>query len=212
MLCYSNIQITFREKTYVRDLSLTVGERDLVLLSGRSGCGKSTLLNLALGFVRPAGGTVSFRGRPLDQKTVWQARTQIAYVNQDTQIGSGTVRTLIEQYFGFRNNRHRQLTPPQLNETCALFSLDPAVVLDQAVSELSGGERQRVALVIAWLLGRNIFFLDEPTAALDGDLKETVARAFAGRQDTTTVVISHDEAWYRLPGVKVFDVEEERWM
>jgi putative ABC transport system ATP-binding protein len=70
-------------------------------------------------------------------------------------------------------------------------------ILDKNFQELSGGEKQRIGILIALLLNRDIYLLDEVTSALDVNLKKTVADYFLAREDWTLLVISHDLEWER---------------
>ena len=68
-------------------------------------------------------------------------------------------------------------------------------ILDKNFQELSGGEKQRIGILIALLLNRDIYLLDEVTSALDVNLKKTVADYFLARENWTLLVISHDREW-----------------
>ena len=84
-------------------------------------------------------------------------------------------------------------------------------IVDKNIEDLSGGERQRLAIVISVLLGRDVFFLDEVTSALDKHLKKKVVDYFVKRKDWTSLVVSHEPLWLENPAVKVFSLEERKW-
>ena len=84
--------------------------------------------------------------------------------------------------------------------------------LKKDISQLSGGERQRIAIITAVLLGRDVFFLDEATASLDKGLKKTVVDFFIQRPDWTVVSVSHDSHWMDSQDIKIFDMEERKWV
>ncbi|HKV72082.1 MAG TPA: ATP-binding cassette domain-containing protein, partial [Gemmatimonadales bacterium] len=50
----------------LRDVTLTVKEREIVAFVGPSGCGKSTLMRILAGLARPVGGSVTYRGKPVE--------------------------------------------------------------------------------------------------------------------------------------------------
>ena len=81
-------------------------------------------------------------------------------------------------------------------------------ILDKNFQELSGGEKQRIGILIALLLNRDIYLLDEVTSALDVNLKKTVADYFLAREDWTLLVISHDLEWER-DWVETIDIESK---
>lgn len=69
--------------------------------------------------------------------------------------------------------------------------------LGKNFENLSGGEKQRLGILIALMLGRDIFLLDEATSALDSELKKRVVDHFLKHEDWTLFVISHDKEWER---------------
>lgn len=204
---FENIHLSFNNKSVIQNLSLKINQGDKVVISGKSGCGKSSLLSLVLGFVTPREGKVFFDGAGVDEKTVWDVRKRIAYIDQDTSLGSGSVRDLLDFVSGLKINAHLNFA---VDDLMRLFELNREVI-QKNIKELSGGERQRLAIVIAVLLNRNVFFLDEITASLDKHLKRKVADYFLNRKDWTCVVVSHDPVWTEDSAVRVFDFEEKKW-
>jgi len=69
-------------------------------------------------------------------------------------------------------------------------------LLDKTIYDLSGGERQRLGLIMAIMLNRPVYLLDEITSALDTELKERVAEYFA-KTDNTVIAVSHDDVWMK---------------
>ncbi|MCD4706873.1 MAG: ATP-binding cassette domain-containing protein [Candidatus Sabulitectum sp.] len=204
---FKNIHLNFNDRSIIQNLSLKINQGDKVVLSGKSGCGKSSLLSLLLGFITPREGKVFFDGAVVDEKTVWDVRKRIAYIDQDTSLGSGTVHDLLVFVSGLKINAHLNFA---VNDLMKLFELNFEVI-HKNIKELSGGERQRLAIVIAVLLNRDVFFLDEITASLDKHLKKKVADFFLNREDWTCVVVSHDPVWTENSAVRVFDFEEKKW-
>ena len=192
---YDNVSVVFDKKTIIDHFSLTVCKGEKVILRGPSGSGKSTLLKMAHGYARPATGTVYYQTHATRAETVWKIRQETAYISQDTDIGEGRTRDLIEGVFSYAANREVPYETA-LKEYLALFSLDEET-LDKDFRSLSGGEKQRIVIIISLLLGRTVYFLDEVTAALDARMKEQVADYFLSHDDWTVIAISHDDVWYR---------------
>lgn len=207
MIKFDNIHLSFNGKSVIRDLSLKIENGEKVVVSGKSGSGKSSLLAMVLGFIQPDSGQVLFDGIPVDEKTAWDVRKRIACIDQDVSLGAGTVQELLVFASDLKANAHLGFTSDELME---LLELD-SDLLQKNIKELSGGERQRMAVVIAVLLNRDVFFLDEVTASLDKHLKRKVADYFLGRGDWTCVIVSHDPVWLNNSVVRVFDFEEKRW-
>ena len=183
------LTIKFGRETVFTDISFTVNSGQKVVIEGRSGTGKSTLLKCLLGFILPDTGQIRFNSRILNHQTVWDIRKHTAYLPQEPDLGSGTVRDILELPFTYQANLHKK---KNLNKTEKLFerfflSRD---LLEKRISTLSGGQKQRVALVSAVLLDRNVYFLDEPTSALDALSRKAVMDFFTD-SDSTVLWISH---------------------
>ncbi len=207
MIEFENIHLSFNDRSVIKNLSLKINKGDKVVISGKSGCGKSSMLSLVLGFTTPCEGKVFFDGAVVDEKTVWDVRKRIAYIDQDTSLGSGTVHDLLDFVSRLKVNAHLNYA---VDDLMKLFELNREVI-PKNIKELSGGERQRLAIVIAVLLNRDVFFLDEITASLDKHLKRKVAEYFLNRENWTCVIVSHDPVWTENSAVRVFDFEDKKW-
>lgn len=188
--------------------SLTAEEGERVLLYGPSGIGKSSVLKTVLGFIPVKSGEIRCCGVPLDKKSIWEIRKKIAYVPQNPDIGEGPVASIIDTIFSYKCNGGFP-SRERMGELFRTFQL-PMDFLEKDFVQLSGGEKQRVAVVIALLLGRDLFFLDEITASLDGELKSTVIRYFSGLEGTTQFIVSHDPEWTKVENIRVVELEESK--
>lgn len=204
LIKYENIGISFDNRKVLSGFNLSVKKKQKVLLRGKSGVGKTTLLKMLLGFTKPSEGTLYFRNRVIDSRTCWEARKEIAYVVQDTDLGEGKVKNLLGEVFSYRANKEK-LDPVKLQAFMQELELE-GNILDQNFQELSGGEKQRIGILISLLLNRNIYLLDEVTSALDMNLKRKIADYFLAREDLTLLVISHDREWER-DWIETIDLE-----
>ncbi len=210
MITFDHIHLAFDGRKILNDLSFEVKRGEKVVVLAKSGSGKSSLFSLVLGFVEPDEGKVLFDGRMIDEKIVWEVRKKIAYVDQDVSLGGGKILDLLDLVAKLKTNIHLDGFREQLRELLQYFELDKEVI-KKDIEDLSGGERQRLAIIIAVLLQRDVFLLDEVTSALDKQLKKKVADFFIARKDWTCLVISHDPVWLENPAVKIFKLEEGKW-
>ena len=125
-------------------------------------------------------------------------------------LGNGKIPDLLDFVLKLKTNIHLDGFQEQLQELLQYFELDKEII-KKDIEDLSGGERQRLAIIIAVLLQRDVFLLDEVTSALDKQLKKKVADFFIAREDWTCLVISHDPVWLENPAVKIFKLEEGKW-
>ncbi len=192
---YENAGISFGSKKVLSNFSLCIPKGKKILLKGKSGTGKSTLFKILLGFEKLSEGSVYYREKSLNPQVVWQIRKEVAYVSQDTDLGEGPVKDLLEEIRFYRPNREK-IDPEKLQILMNELELEKDI-LEKDFENLSGGEKQRIGILIALLLGREIFLLDEATSALDVGLKKKVADHFLKHGQWTLFVISHDREWER---------------
>jgi len=195
LIKYENIGFSFENRQVLSGFNLTVKKNQKILLRGKSGTGKTTLLKILLGFTKPSEGTIYFKNRVIDSRTCWEARKEIAYVVQDTDLGEGKVKSLLDDIFSYRANKEK-LDHEKLRAFLRELELEDDI-LEKNFQELSGGEKQRIGILISLLLNRNIYLLDEVTSALDAKLKKKIADYFLAREDWTLLIVSHDREWER---------------
>jgi putative ABC transport system ATP-binding protein len=138
---------------------------------------------------------------------VWHVRRKISYVSQNLDIDDGPVRGLINRVLAFKANANIKPSDTELSHWLKFLRLKESILRDN-FERLSGGEKQRIAILIALLLKRHIFLLDEVTSALDSELKERVIDYFTSGSDATVIVISHDKDWLDSPGIRVINLDK----
>jgi len=191
---FQNVSLSLGQKQVFSELNLSIDKGEKWLLQGPSGSGKTCQLRMILGFVQPDAGNVYLDGEVLTCNNVWSLRRRMAYVSQDVQIGTGTVEQVIRDILDYRANRHLTFREKEVLTFFERFDLGEAH-LRQSVRQLSGGERQRLALIIALLLDRDLYLLDEVTSAIDADLREAVIQYLGKLDSKTMLVVSHDPGW-----------------
>lgn len=185
-----DICLSFGPKLIFDHFNLKVNRGDKILITGKSGKGKSTLLKILLGFCRVDSGKIFIAGQEMDPARLKTQRQKFAYVNQDVTLRDGVVKEILCEIAKFDHNRFKGQISGELLD---YFEFNPEL-LDKNITQLSGGERQRLGLMIAIMLDREIYLLDEVTSALDGNLKAKVARYF-GESEATVIAISHDDSF-----------------
>jgi putative ABC transport system ATP-binding protein len=196
----------FSTQFVLKNFSFEIQQGDKISIVGRSGIGKTTLFRLLLGFEIPDAGTIFYKQKELDDKTVWELRRDVAYISQDLNIGDGKVGEFFNDTLSLKANIAKKTHMlGKLNGFLADFEL-PKDILDKKIDHLSGGEKQRVAIINALLLDRKIFLLDEISSALDQTLKSKVMDYFFFRAEFTVLSISHDN--YSSKDVKILNLQE----
>ena len=163
----------------VDDVSLTIGEGEVLGIAGESGCGKSTLASVIALTARPPlyvkSGEMEIEGKKIN--LVAQAKapaywhgTVVALLPQRA-LNSLNPTALVRDFAVDVMRAHdSSITPRQAvaraRERLEQLGLPPRA-LDSYPHQLSGGMRQRVVAVISTLLDPNLLIADEPTSALD---------------------------------------------
>jgi NitT/TauT family transport system ATP-binding protein len=189
----------------LRDVSVTVQEREVVALVGPSGCGKSTLLRLLVGLARPTSGDVLYRGVPVrgvlsSAAMVFQSFALLPWLTVEQNVGMG----LAARGVGERDRRRAAAR--------AIGQVGLAGFEGAYPRELSGGMKQRVGFARALAVEPEILFMDEPFGALDALTAENLrAQVVELWRDLSTgvsslVVVTHsvDEAVYLAGRIVVF--------
>ena len=192
MIRFEDISLSFGGKTILNNFSLDINEGEKILLSAPSGRGKSSLIKLLLGFIRPQKGSIYYRGEKLTGDTIDTIRRDIAWVNQDITLRKLRIDELLEEVGNFSANKDINFYG-RLDELLQEFALSREI-MKKNIDKLSGGERQRLGLIIAILMNREVFLLDEVTSSLDSAMKKRVEEWIASTEKTV-ILISHDSHW-----------------
>jgi putative ABC transport system ATP-binding protein len=178
----------------LRQVTLTLDERQFIVLLGPSGSGKSTLLNIIGGLDVPTSGQVFYRDTELTQADeaalTSYRRRNVGFVFQFYNLIPSL--TASENVALVTEISDHPMPPP---EALRLVNLTERATHFPA--QLSGGEQQRVAIARAIAKRPAVLLCDEPTGALDISTGVIVLEALAqvnAELGTTTVVITHNAA------------------
>jgi iron(III) transport system ATP-binding protein len=183
------VEKAFGRTRAVAGASLQVPSGELVALLGPSGSGKTTLLRVIAGFEAPDAGRVAIGGRPVAGDGAWvePEHRRIGMVFQD---GALFPHLTVAGNVGFGAGRSERV-----GETLDLVGL--AGRAGDYPHELSGGERQRVALARALAADPEVVLLDEPFAALDAGLRDSLrveVTDILRAAGTSALLVTHDQA------------------
>jgi len=153
-----------RERTALRDVSLSVRAGELVAFWGLRRSGRSTLLRIAAGIETPDSGEVRFDGSPVRARGATALGHGIGYVQKT--LRSGEEQAVLEQVASVLLARGARLTDARVRARAALESVGGEHCTELRVSELSGGEALRVALARTLCLSPALVVIDEPAATV----------------------------------------------
>jgi oligopeptide transport system ATP-binding protein len=194
----------------VRDISLTLRERQTIAILGESGSGKSVTSLALMGLLDPGKFDVTsermaLRGEDLSALTEqrWQhvRGSRIAMVFQDPQTSLNPVYTVgaqIAETFRLHRGMSKKDARKAAIELMDRVRIpDAAAKFDSYPHQFSGGMRQRVVIAIALALDPEVLIADEPTTALDVTVQSEILDLFrdlARDSSMGTILITHDVA------------------
>ena len=187
----------FGDLTVLKDISIKVKEKEVVVIIGPSGSGKSTLLRCINGLEKPTSGNVFFDGMPVNgEKNINEVRTEVGMVFQRFNLFPHM--TVIQNLM---------LAPMKVRKISKKEAYDRGMSLlrkvgledkaDYKPSQLSGGQQQRCAIARALIKNPKLLLCDEPTGALDSKtsrdilvLLETINEKYG----TTMLIVTHNNS------------------
>lgn len=186
----------FGKREVLHDVTFAVPAGSSVAIAGASGSGKSTLLACLMGLIDPTEGTVLLSGQDIHRLSRRdRARYRAEHLGVVFQRGELLPALSAEENVllpGMLSGVGKEVTERSRQ---LLASLDvPATTLAR---DLSGGETQRTALARALAGDPGLVLADEPTGALDAEMRDTAADRLFGEcreRGATLVLVTHDPA------------------
>lgn len=192
ILTLDKISLSYQtEKDEIRALesiSFSVDEGEFVAIIGPSGCGKTSILSIIAGLLKPSGGEITIKGKPLEK-----GKTSIGYMLQKDELFPW--RTIMENaYLPLEVKRDKsEKSKEKVNELLKKYGLWE--FRKKYPRQLSGGMRQRAALIRTMASSPDLLLLDEPFSALDYQTRLAVCDdlyEIIRRENKTTVLVTHD--------------------
>ncbi|MFC6354186.1 amino acid ABC transporter ATP-binding protein [Rothia nasimurium] len=199
------VQLTHVNKHYgenhvLKDINLSIGKGEVVVLLGPSGSGKSTLCRTINRLETITDGTITIDGKKLPEegKELANLRAEVGMVFQSFNLFAH--KTILENVtLGPRKVRGMGKAEA---EELAMSLLKKVGVDNQASkmpAQLSGGQQQRVAIARALAMKPKVMLFDEPTSALDPEMVNEVLDTMVSlaREGMTMIVVTHEMGFAR---------------
>lgn len=196
------IQLIGINKSYgtlqvLSDISLTIGDNEIVTVVGPSGAGKTTLLQIAGTLDLPDSGKVIYDGEEIsrlrDKQLSRFRNCNIGFIFQFHQLlpeFTACENVALPALIGGISRRKAMQRAAELLDMLGLSER-----LNHKPGELSGGERQRTAIARALINDPKVIFADEPTGSLDSKNRDDIRNVIAdlrSRLGQTFVIVTHD--------------------
>ncbi|MCQ9204639.1 MAG: ABC transporter ATP-binding protein/permease [Prochlorococcus marinus CUG1436] len=193
-ILFKKVNFAYKKDNQVlKNINLEIKRGEVTAFVGASGAGKSTMLALILKFIAPNNGDIFIDDKNLKILNTKDIRKNIALVQQQPFLFSGTIIDVIRMGRNFskdeviesarKANAHNFIQKlPEKYET----------EITERGSNFSGGQIQRIAIARAILGNPSILLLDEATSALDAESESEVQKGLnSAMKDRTVIVIAH---------------------
>ncbi len=189
-------QGTSSEAVALNNCSFDIEKGELVAIIGHTGSGKSTLIQHFNGLLKPTSGQVILNGKDINEnkQSVIESRFKVGLCFQypEYQLFEETVKRDIA--FGPKNMKLPEDEIERRVLKCIEYvGLDESY-LEKSPFDLSGGEKRRVAIAGVMAMEPEILVLDEPTAGLDPQGRDTVfelIKEYQEKTGSTVIIVSH---------------------
>ena len=206
MIQVKNLKKSFGKNEVLKDISVTVKNREVVVVIGPSGSGKSTFLRCLNMLETITGGHVYIEGIDLtDKKTdINKVRTEVGMVFQ--QFNLFPHKTVIQNIMlAPMKVRNLSVEKARAKGLELLRKVGLEEKADAYPDSLSGGQKQRVAIARALAMEPKIMLFDEPTSALDPEMVGEVLEVMKdlAKEGMTMVVVTHEMGFAKEVGDRV---------
>ncbi len=193
MLEVERLDVDYRGRMAVEDVSFRVESGQMIGVIGPNGAGKSTLVKAILGLIPSANGVIKFRNSSIKKQL-----SSIAYVPQRTQVDWDypikvedvvmMARTTNTGWFRKPSHQSKEIVKS------ALERVEMWKFRSRQIGELSGGQQQRVFLARALAQKADLFFFDEPFVGIDKRTEDIMFDVFSElrRDGKILILITHD--------------------
>ncbi|WP_460771153.1 amino acid ABC transporter ATP-binding protein [Mariniluteicoccus flavus] len=206
MVAMTNVDKHFGPLHVLKDINLTIGKGEVVVVLGPSGSGKSTLCRTINRLETIDSGSITIDGNelPSEGKELARLRADVGMVFQSFNLFAH--KTILENVT-LGPQKVRRLSPKDAKDH-GMKLLERVGVANQASkypAQLSGGQQQRVAIARALAMNPKVILFDEPTSALDPEMVNEVLDVMVdlAEQGMTMVVVTHEMGFARKAADRV---------
>ncbi|KAB2848826.1 MAG: ABC transporter ATP-binding protein, partial [Hyphomicrobiaceae bacterium] len=208
MLAVDKINSYYGGAHILHELSLELGDNEVVALLGRNGAGKSTTMKSIMGLVRPRSGSITLNGSELSRLPPYRiCRAGIGYVPEERRIFPALT---VDENLEVGRRELRAGSPLWTRET--LFDLFPNLAERHGspAGRLSGGEQQMLTIARTLMGNPRVVLLDEPSEGLAPVIVEQMARVIGEmkRQGLSVLVSEQNLHFARIVADRAYIIEK----
>jgi glutamate transport system ATP-binding protein len=206
LVVMTDVQKYFGELHVLKNINLSVGRGEVVVVIGPSGSGKSTLCRSINRLETIQSGSITIDGTPLpsEGKELAKLRADVGMVFQ--QFNLFAHKTILENItLGPVRVRKKSKNEARDRGMDLLNRVGVGNQADKYPAQLSGGQQQRVAIARALAMDPKVILFDEPTSALDPEMINEVLDVMVqlAEQGMTMIVVTHEMGFARTAANRV---------
>lgn len=203
-----NVTLGYENHIVLKDIDMTIDDKDFICIVGPNGAGKSTLVKGILGLIKPKKGKVIYNN--LKQNF-------IGYMPQETKVDSNFPASVYEIVLSgtlnsmglrsFYTKKEKNMADKNLK----LLGIEK--LKNKNFCDLSGGQRQKVLLARSLCATSKLLILDEPSNNLDTKSKQDLYKTLKELNENhgiTIIMITHDLDHNNLIGNKILSLREDK--
>ncbi len=203
ILSINNLNVFYESFHAVQNISLSLNEREIVVICGPSGSGKSTLIRAIAGLEKADSGDIFINNKLMNEK----------------EVSKNNIFGMVFQQFNLFPHLSiiENITLPLIkvkklskSESIEIAEgvLNKVKIIDQKdkyPSKLSGGQQQRCAIARSLAMNPKIMLFDEPTSALDPEMINEVLDVMSDLASTgmTMIIVTHEMGFARKIANKI---------
>ena len=199
VLSVKNLSFEYNGTEVLSSVSFTVKKGSYIALAGPNGAGKTTLIKIILGLEKPKNGEIKILGVNQKQFKEWG---KIGYLAQRVSVSNPLFPASVEEVVGMgllsqKKNPKKLTKDDKIKILEALKAMDIFDFKNRLISDLSGGQQQRVFLARALVSNPELLILDEPSTALDPQIRENffvLINKLNKERGITVILVTHDTA------------------
>ena len=211
MVQISSVNKHFGDLHVLKDIDLTVGKGEVVVVLGPSGSGKSTLCRTINRLETHETGEIRIDGVPLpdEGKDLARLRAEVGMVFQSFNLFAH--KTILENVtIGPMKVRKQKKADAEKRAQELLERVGVAHQAEKYPAQLSGGQQQRVAIARSLAMDPKVMLFDEPTSALDPEMINEVLDVMTqlAKSGMTMIVVTHEMGFARRAANRVVFMDD----
>jgi multiple sugar transport system ATP-binding protein len=187
-----NLNKNFDEVYAVKDVNLSIRDKEFMVLVGPSGCGKTTTLRMVAGLESISSGRILIDDKVINELSPMDRDIAMVFQNYALYPHMSVYDNMA---FGLKMRKFDRADIAQrVQEAAEILGMQD--LLKRKPRQLSGGQRQRVALGRAIVRHPQVFLFDEPLSNLDAKLRVQMRvelKKLHDRLGTTAIYVTHDQ-------------------